>query len=180
MIEPTIISVFVTRRWRLARKKTGSGNSDNRKRNVNRGRKTDGRTPRPASAKAPKAHRRDRTAKKAITQARELALAIADIGLEMKALNVEIIDVQGKVDYSDYVVVMSGRSDRQVSAVADRVQHHLAKSHGLRCIGVEGLPHGSWVLMDYGDVIVHIFHEDTRGYYDLESLWMDAARVSID
>jgi ribosome-associated protein len=164
----------------LARKKSGSDDRDDQKREVTRRRKTDGRSPRPSSAKAPKAYRRDRTAKKAITEARELALAIAEMGLEMKALNVEIIDVQGKVDYSDYVVVMSGKSDRQVSAVADRVQHHLLKSHGVRCIGVEGLPHSSWVLMDYGDVIVHIFHEDTRGYYDLESLWMDAARVSID
>jgi ribosome-associated protein len=110
---------------------------------------------------------------------KELALAIAGIGLEKKALNVEIIDVREKADYADFVVVMSGRSDRQVSAIADHVMGQAWDEHGARCLGVEGLPHGLWVLMDYGDVVVHIFHEDTRGYYDLESLWIDAARVSV-
>lgn len=111
--------------------------------------------------------------------AQALALKIAEVGLEKKALNIEIIDVQGKVDYSDYIVVMSGRSDRQVVALAHHVQQHLSKL-GVRCFGLEGMPHGSWVLMDYGDVITHIFHQDVRGYYDLESLWIDAARVSLE
>lgn len=111
---------------------------------------------------------------------RRLAVAIAEAGLDKKALNVEIIDVQGKVDYADYVVVMSGRSDRQVNALARNVQEHVKKKEKVDCIGVEGLPQGHWVLMDFGDVIVHVFHQDTRGYYDLESLWIDAARVHVD
>jgi ribosome-associated protein len=109
-----------------------------------------------------------------------LALAIAEIGLEHKALNVEIIDVRGKVDYSDYVVVMSGRSDRQVNALGKHIEEDLKQKHKARCLGVEGMPSGTWLLMDYGDVVVHIFHEDTRGYYDLETLWIDAARVGTD
>lgn len=110
---------------------------------------------------------------------RELALALAGAGLEKKATHAEVIDVRGKVDYADYVVVMSGRSDRQVNAIAGAVEEHASKKLGQRCLGVEGLPQGSWVLMDFGDVIVHVFHEDTRGYYDLESLWIDAARVGL-
>jgi len=110
-------------------------------------------------------------------QARKLALGVASVGLEHSALNVEIIDVRGKVDYADYVVVMSGRSDRQVSALARHIEAELEKKLGERCLGVEGLPTASWLLMDFGDVVVHIFHEDTRGYYDLETLWLDAARV---
>jgi ribosome-associated protein len=109
--------------------------------------------------------------------ARKLALGVASVGLEHSALNVEIIDVRGKVDYADYVVVMSGRSDRQVSALARHIEGELEKKLGERCLGVEGLPTASWLLMDFGDVVVHIFHEDTRGYYDLETLWLDAARV---
>ena len=104
---------------------------------------------------------------------------MASAALEHKALNVQIIDVRGKVDYSDYVVIMSGRSDRQVSALARNIQQTL-DGQGERCLGVEGLPHASWLLMDYADVIVHIFHEDTRGYYDLENLWIDAARVPTE
>ena len=111
-------------------------------------------------------------------RARVVALAIAEVGLDNKALNVEIIDVRGKVDYSDYVVVMSGRSDRQVNALGRHIEEELKAKHGARCLGVEGMPSGTWLLMDFGDVVVHIFHEDTRGYYDLETLWIDAARVT--
>ena len=112
-----------------------------------------------------------------LAKARSVALAIAGAALDRKALNVEIIDVVGKVDYADFVILMSGRSDRQVSALAKNVADDVKQSTGVRCLSVEGLPQASWVLMDFGDVIVHIFHEDTRGYYDLESLWMDAPRV---
>jgi len=112
-------------------------------------------------------------------RARHVALAIAEAGLDKKALEVEIIDVRGKVDYADYVVVMSGRSDRQVSALARNIEEELKAKGKLPCLSIEGLPQGSWVLMDFGDVVVHIFHEDTRGYYDLESLWIDAARVTL-
>jgi ribosome-associated protein len=120
------------------------------------------------------------SAKRALAEAasRRTALAVANAALEHKALNVEIIDVRGKVDYADYVVVMSGRSDRQVASLARNIEASLV-AIGERCISVEGLPHANWLLMDYGDVIVHIFHADTRGYYDLERLWMDAARVPV-
>jgi len=110
---------------------------------------------------------------------KRIALAIAEAGLEKKAINVQIIDVVGKVDYADYLVIMSGRSDRQVSALAKGITQDVEEGTGQRCMGVEGLPEGSWVLMDFSDVIVHIFHDDVRGYYDLESLWIDAARVPV-
>lgn len=114
-----------------------------------------------------------------LAAAKKLALTIAEVGLDRKALNIEIIDVVGKVDYADYIVVMSGRSDRQVSALAKNLEADVEAKTDARCLSVEGLPQASWVLMDFGDVIVHIFHEDTRGYYDLESLWIDAARVPV-
>lgn len=114
-----------------------------------------------------------------LAYARRIALAIATAALENKAQNVEIIDVVGKVDYADYVVVMSGRSDRQVASLAKNVSNDVKKSIDLRALSVEGLPNASWVLMDFGDVIVHIFHQDTRGYYDLEALWIDAPRLPV-
>ncbi len=110
---------------------------------------------------------------------KKTALAVADAALEKKAVNVMIIDVYGKVDYADYLVVMSGRSDRQVSALARGIAEDVEKNIGEKCYGIEGLPEGAWVLMDFGDVVVHIFHDDVRGYYDLESLWIDAARVPV-
>lgn len=111
---------------------------------------------------------------------RKLALAIAEAGLDKKAAKIEIIEVRGKVDYADYVVLMSGRSDRQVQAIARNIEEHVKQQHGVRSIGVEGLPQATWVLLDFGDVVVHVFHEETRGYYDLESLWIDADRVHVD
>ena len=112
-------------------------------------------------------------------QARELALKVAALGLDRKALSVEIIDVRGKIDYADYVVVMSGRSDRQVAATARHIDTELIQKSGIRCLGIEGAIEGAWALMDYGDVVVHIFHTDMRGYYDLEALWSDAVRVDV-
>lgn len=110
---------------------------------------------------------------------RQLTLAIAAAGMEKKAMNIEIIDVREKVDYTDYVMVMSGRSSRQVAAIARGIERELKTNHATRCLGVEGLPTANWVLMDFGDVVVHVFHDDMRGYYDLESLWMDAGRVEL-
>jgi len=111
--------------------------------------------------------------------ARDRALAIAEAALDKKALQVEIIEVADKVDYADYVVVMSATSDRHANALAKNVDAEMALK-GIHANSIEGLPQGAWVLMDFGDVVVHIFHEDTRGYYDLEALWYDAARVPVE
>ena len=130
------------------------------------------------STGAPPGPARKRATKVKTNPIRDVALAIAQAALDRKAVSVEIIDVTGKVDYADYVVVMSATSDRHANAIAKNVDAELSRK-GIRPHSVEGLPQGSWVLMDFGDVIVHIFHQDTRGYYDLESLWFDAARVEV-
>jgi len=145
--------------------------------------------PKPARAKAKAAPAKAAPAKARATKkaaaaapdnsAKRVALAIAEAGLDKKAVNVEIIDVLGKVDYADYLVVMSGRSDRQVAALARGIEEDVEAKTKTKCLGVEGASQGRWVLMDFGDVVVHIFHEDVRGYYDIESLWMDAARVPV-
>ena len=127
-----------------------------------------------AAVKTPRAARQ-----KGAPEAQQVALWIASAALDKKAQDVEILDVRGKVDYADFVVIASGRSDRQVGAIARGIEETLKHEHEQRCFGVEGLTQGQWVLMDFGDVIVHVFHQDTRGYYDLEALWMDAARVDV-
>ena len=111
--------------------------------------------------------------------ARDLAKLIAAAGLDKKAERIEIIDIGEKVDYADFLVLMSGRSDRQVRAVADGVIEAL-KEQGHRAGSVEGMPQGQWVLVDYSDVIVHVFVDEARRYYDLEGLWMDATRVPFE
>jgi ribosome-associated protein len=110
--------------------------------------------------------------------ARDRATTIAVAALDKKAVGVEILDVAGKVDYADFLVVMTGRSDRHTQALAQGIEEALKKK-GVRPMAVEGLPHGSWVLMDFGDVVVHVFQDETRQLYDIEGLWLDAHRLPV-
>jgi ribosome-associated protein len=109
---------------------------------------------------------------------RQLALMAAAAGLEKKAEDVQIIDVRGKVDYADYIVLMTGQSDRNVAAIARGVEEDLHQQ-GIRALALEGLPLARWVLIDFVDVVVHVFQAEWRGVYDLDGLWMDAARVAV-
>jgi len=112
------------------------------------------------------------------SEARELALAIAGAGLEKKAVGVEVIDVSGRVDYADFIVIMTGTSDRHVHAIAMGIEGSLKKRKRAP-LSVEGLGSAAWVLIDFDDVVVHVFQEDTRSVYDIEGLWTDASRVAV-
>ncbi|HVH40900.1 MAG TPA: ribosome silencing factor [Labilithrix sp.] len=111
-------------------------------------------------------------------EAREIAVLIAVAAIEKKASGLEVIDVAGRVDYADFLVLMSGRSDRHVTALSAAIEEALRKKNK-RALAVEGLPHASWVLMDFGDVVVHVFQDDARAAYDIDGLWMDARRVPV-
>lgn len=110
--------------------------------------------------------------------ARDLALALAAAGLDKKAIGVEILEVVGRVDYADYLVIMTGRSDRHVHAIATGLEEATRKDMAAP-LSVEGLTAASWVLIDYGDVVVHVFQEEARRLYDIEGLWIDAGRVPV-
>jgi len=99
--------------------------------------------------------------------------------LARKAIQVVILDVRNLTSYADVFIICSGRSNRQVTAIADFVQRDLKKK-GKKPINVEGKKEGHWVLMDYGDVIIHIFYESLRDFYDLEGLWIDAKPLSTE
>ena len=111
-------------------------------------------------------------------EGRELARLVATAGLAKKAENVQIIEVTGKVDYADFLVLMTGTSDRHVAAIAQSVEADL-RLQGVRSLALEGLPLAHWVLIDFVDVVVHVFQEEWREIYDLDGLWMDASRVSL-
>jgi len=111
-------------------------------------------------------------------EAREVAVLVAIAAIEKKASGLEVIDVAGRVDYADFLVLMSGRSDRHVTALSAAIEEALRKRNK-RALAVEGLPHASWVLMDFGDVVVHVFQDDARAAYDIDGLWMDARRVPV-
>ncbi len=111
-------------------------------------------------------------------QAHALARRIADTVAGMKGHDVLVLDVRGKASYADYVVIASGDNERLVSAMADGIDEQL-RPEGTRPLSTEGAGQGHWVLLDYGDVVVHLFQQDARSFYDLEGLWADAGRERV-
>lgn len=111
-------------------------------------------------------------------ESKRIALLVAEAGLDKKATGVDILDVTGKVDYADFLVLMTGQNDRHVSAIAHAVDEALKKG-GVHSVSVEGLPAARWVLIDFVDVVVHVFLEETRSLYDLDGLWLDARRIPV-
>jgi ribosome-associated protein len=114
------------------------------------------------------------------TDAESLAAARAAMAaaLSKKALVPVLIDVTGRASYADYIGIVSGRSDRQVDAIADGVNQAM-RERGRRLVGREGTGNGRWALLDYGDVVVHVFYHPVREIFDIESLWIDAPRVKL-
>lgn len=112
-------------------------------------------------------------------RAHALARKMGNLLADKKALDIIILDVRGMTSYADYFVVASGESDRQVSAMAEHVLTNLKESEGLRPIGHEGMETGQWVLLDFGEVVAHLFFSEMRAHYDLEGLWADAAREKV-
>jgi ribosome-associated protein len=104
-----------------------------------------------------------------------LRLVLASID-DMKAEDTVTIDLAGKTPIADHMVVTSGRSNRQVGAIADRVVQDLHKV-GLKNVRVEGMPHCDWVLIDAGDIIVHVFRPEVRAFYQLEKMWARAPKA---
>ena len=107
---------------------------------------------------------------------RDKALLCAREASRYKALDLVLLDVTGLTSFTDFFLICSGKSSRQVQGLADNLEASLA-ALGIKPLGVEGRNEGHWVLMDYADVVIHIFYEPVRTFYDLESLWSDATRV---
>lgn len=110
---------------------------------------------------------------------KQRAILCAAYALEKKAFNVRLLAVKGLSSLTDYLLLASGRSDRQVQAVAESVRLGLKRNHATPPLAVEGMNEGRWVLIDYGDVMVHIFQEPVREFYDLDGLWSEAPEVEV-
>ncbi|SPF50919.1 conserved hypothetical protein [Syntrophobacter sp. SbD1] len=107
---------------------------------------------------------------------KERAVVCAREALGFKALDLVLLDVSRFSSFADYFIICSGKSSRQVQGIADNLEEEL-RARGLKPIGTEGKREGHWILMDYGDVIIHVFYEPVRYFYDLESLWSEAPKV---
>ena len=112
-------------------------------------------------------------------ESRPTALLVAKAGLDKKAEQVTVYDVRGLSSYADYLVIMTAESDRQASAIADNVDV-VMKAAGHAKVAVEGYETGTWIIVDYGDVVAHVMARATREFYDLDGLWADAPRFTVD
>ncbi|MEE9550446.1 MAG: ribosome silencing factor [Candidatus Binatia bacterium] len=108
----------------------------------------------------------------------ERALLLSQFALEKKAYDLVLLEVSEVTSIADYFIICSGRSDRQVQSIAQGLQENLGKM-GISSRSIEGLNRGHWVLMDFSDVIVHVFYQPVREFYDLEGLWAHAPRVEL-
>jgi ribosome-associated protein len=120
----------------------------------------------------------ERLIKKKEASSRQRALLCINASLEKKAKDLIILKVKELSAFADYFIIASGTSDRQVRAIATAIQENLKKAEILP-LGIEGEAAGQWILMDYNDVIIHIFLDTVRTFYDLERLWSEAPRMAV-
>jgi len=113
-------------------------------------------------------------------ESEEIAIAIARIANEKKAENLVALRVRELVQYTDYFIILSGHSDRQVAALRDHIQKRVKEELGLQPFRVEGTDNNHWVIVDFSDIVVHLFYEPTRDFYRLEELWEDAPALELD
>ena len=114
-----------------------------------------------------------------LSATRELAVAAMDAALDKRALEPVLVDVSGMGSYTDFIGIVSGRSDRQVDAIAEAVSQAM-KARGVYALGREGSGNGRWTLLDFGAFVIHVFYHPVREFYDLESLWIEAPRVKLE
>jgi len=107
-----------------------------------------------------------------------LAERVAELATQAKGTDVVALRVLELVQYTDWFVIVSGRSDRHVGSIRQHIQDGLRDS-GVRPLSVEGTEHNQWVLLDYGEVVVHVFYEPVREFYELERLWSEAPRLTL-
>jgi ribosome-associated protein len=112
-------------------------------------------------------------------EARKLAAAAARVALENNGKNVIVLDVSDQSAEFDLFVLATGTSRRQLHAISEQIDDVLEKELGDTRLGIEGYDESRWIVLDYGSVIVHLFDDETREYYDLESLWADGKRVPL-
>src|ERR1041384_5667759 len=128
---------------------------------------------------ASQSHAMEPPPRPATTEGLDGAMRALTLALEKKALEPVLLDVRGLCSFCNYQLVVSGRSDRQVDAIADGIAMGL-KLDGMRPLGAEGARTGQWSLLDYGDFVVHVFLHAAREHYDLEGLWNDAPRIPLE
>ena len=109
----------------------------------------------------------------------DLARLCAGYAFDKKAFNVKLLYVGENSSITDYILIASGSSDRQVQAVAEAIRIGMKDDHNELAMAVEGMTDGRWVLLDFGNIMVHVFQQPVREFYDLDGLWVDAVEIAL-
>ncbi|WP_158257466.1 ribosome silencing factor [Haliangium sp. UPWRP_2] len=136
------------------------------------------RKPEPEKTPEVASVRPDKFAKKSQQEYRQDAIAAANAAIAKKAIEPVLIDLSGVQSYTDYLLVTSAHGSRGVRAIGEHVEKVLAE-RGVYPIGSEGVAEGHWALIDFGDLVVHVFDQNLREFYDLEGMWFDAPRIEL-
>ncbi len=113
-------------------------------------------------------------------QTSKIVDAAVEYALDKKGFDLKLFDVREMSSLTDFLLIVSGRSDRQVQAIAENVRLELKNTHEELPLAVEGMDQGRWILLDYGELMVHVFQPDVREFYDLEGLWSEAPEIAIE
>lgn len=114
-----------------------------------------------------------------ITNLKKRALKAAELAIDKKAKNTVVLDVKDLTSIADYFVICSGENPAQLKAIAESIDEYFSKKK-IKPLGREGMDSARWVLLDYGDMIIHIFDDETREYYNLDKFWIDAPRIPVE
>jgi ribosome-associated protein len=112
-------------------------------------------------------------------ETKDMTVEAGKLALDKKAKDVVVLNLTGLTDIAEYFLIAGGSSERHVKTISDAVEAGL-KAQGIRPLSMEGYEEGRWVILDYGHTIVHVFLEELRELYDLESLWIEAKRQTLD
>ncbi len=110
----------------------------------------------------------------------DTALKAVEYALDKKGIDIKLLDVREVSSLTDYLLIVSGRSDRQVQAIAENIKTEFKSQHSIQPLAVEGMDKGRWALLDYGEIMVHVFQQPVREFYDLEGLWSEAPEVELE
>ncbi len=111
--------------------------------------------------------------------AKEMAFQAVEYALDKKGMDLKLFDVRELSSLTDFLLLVSGRSDRQVQAIAENIRTEFKHHHAVIPLAVEGMDQGRWILLDYGEIMVHVFQPAVREFYDLEGLWSEAPEVEL-
>ena len=125
------------------------------------------------------AHNETRNPREVVIESEEICRALAEAALHAKGADVAVLDLRRLVDYTDIVLLVTARNRRHVQAIAEEIRRVGKHELGMTSLGIEGMTTGRWVLVDLGRVVVHIFDEPMRAFYNLDGLWSDAPRLPL-